>query len=98
MKEFYRNLYAFFENLPDQLRKHKFVVWGFFVLITAFMVWGTTKLETYIPADEIPDWDKIVRINKEFKLQFGNANGISIIYKANIIILSILYIKIKILS
>lgn len=82
MKEFYRNLYAFFENLPDQLRKHKFVVWGFFVLITAFMVWGTTKLETYIPADEIPDWDKIVRINKEFKLQFGNANGISIIYKA----------------
>ncbi|MDQ1829150.1 efflux RND transporter permease subunit [Massilia scottii] len=82
MKRLMNTLIAYFGNVPDQLRKRKYVVWLFFVLATAFMFAGLGRakfdasIEGWFEADDPTivafDW---------FHHEFGSDDHLYIVYK-----------------
>ncbi len=73
----------FFENLPDQLRKYKWLVLIFFVLLTAFLSMGINKIVIDESLDAyFQEGDPAKKIYDEFKVRFGGDESVYIVYKA----------------
>ncbi|RSZ60407.1 MMPL family transporter [Massilia atriviolacea] len=82
MKRLMNTLIAYFGNVPDQLRKRKYLAWLFFVLATAFMFAGLGRakfdasIEGWFEADDPTivafDW---------FHHEFGSDDHLYIVYK-----------------
>jgi uncharacterized protein len=73
----------FFENLPDQLRKYKWLVLTFFVVMTAFLSVGINKIVIDESLDAyFQEGDPAKKIYDDFKVRFGGDESVYIVYKA----------------
>ena len=83
MKQRLSNLNLFFENLPDNLRKKRILVWGVFFIILIFLIIGMTKIKLNMSMDSFFPEDEPVKISyNKFRAQFGSDESLILVYKA----------------
>lgn len=72
----------YFENVPDQVRRRKLVLWAFFIAMTvfAFMGLGRVKFDMTIEGWFAKDDPTLVAL-EGFRTQFGSEDNLYIIYK-----------------
>lgn len=82
MKPSMAHLADYFERVPDQLRKGKWIVWLFFVAATIFFFFGTkqTKFDMTIEA-WFADNDPTLVALDQYHAEFGSEDNIYIAYK-----------------
>ncbi len=82
MKRILNRLSLYFETVPARLRRRKILVWLFFILVTAFLVVGTTRTKFDMTLEGwFSDDDPIKVALDDFKAEFGSDDGVFIVYK-----------------
>ncbi len=82
MKRLLKNLGAFFETLPDALRRKKWTVWGLFIAVTIGMFLGISGNTFDMTMDSwFSDDDPAKQALNHFKHQFGSDDVIYLVYR-----------------
>ena len=82
MKQLLKNLGAFFETLPDTLRRKKWYIWSLFLAATIFIFLGITRNTFDMSMDSwFSDNDPTKQALNYFKHQFGSDDVIYLVYR-----------------
>jgi len=83
MKGILNRLNIFFEEMPDNLRKHRIWVWAFFILLTAVLVTGIPRIRIDMTMESFFAKDDPVKVlYDKFRDTFGSDDSVYIVYKA----------------
>ncbi len=82
MKSVLNGLSLYFETVPDRLRMRKWLVWLFFILVTAVAIYGAfqTKFDMTLEG-WFSEEDPVKVALEDFKAEFGSDDGVFIVYR-----------------
>ncbi|MCP4688333.1 MAG: MMPL family transporter, partial [Desulfobacterales bacterium] len=73
----------YFEKIPDALRKHRWVVWIVFILLTVGVSFGMTRLTIDMSLEAFFEKkDPVKKAYDRFRVLFGGDENVYIVYKA----------------
>ncbi len=83
MKKVLKRLTLYFETVPDQLRRIKWIVWALFVGITVFLTFGIFRVSFDMTLESwFSDDDPAKKALTQFRKEFGSDDSVFIVYRA----------------
>ena len=82
-KKVFNKINSVFEKIPEGLRKHRFLNWTIFILLSIFIIAGVTKIEVDMRLESFfPEDDSMKKAYDDFRKHFGGDEMIYVVCEA----------------
>lgn len=82
-KKVFNKINSVFEKIPDGLRKHRFLNWTIFILLSIFIIAGVTKIKVDMRLESFfPEDDSMKKAYDDFRKHFGGDEMIYVVCEA----------------
>ena len=83
MKKLLDKVNAFFERVPDTMRRYRWIIWGIFLLLTVIVVMGTGRIKADMSTESFfQKTDPVKRAYDRFRAAFGSDETVYVVYEA----------------